>query len=78
MAGLFVKLVKGRWKDLELRTDGLVLVTDVVIVFKVGPPPTPEWALAGTCGSFLFLKLNATGFWVSGSGVLGNGMAIGF
>ena len=46
----------GKWKDLELLTEGLVLVTEVVMVFvKDGPPPTPELALAGTCGNFLFL-----------------------
>ena len=45
---------KGKWKDLELLTEGLVLVTEVVMVFvKDGPPPTPELALAGTCGNFL-------------------------
>ena len=42
----------GKWKDLELLTEGLVLVTEVVMVFwacvKDGPPPTPILALAGT------------------------------
>ena len=40
---------KGKWNDLELLTDGLVLVTEVVMVLvREGPPPIPEWALAGT------------------------------
>ena len=71
---------KGKLKDLELfTTEGRVLFTDVVMVeVRVGPPPTPEWALAGTCGSFLFLNDKATGFWVMGRGVFGKGIAKGF
>ena len=40
---------KGKWNDLELLTEGLVLVTEVVMVLvRDGPPPIPELALAGT------------------------------
>ena len=70
---------KGKWKDLELLTEGLVLVTEVVIVLvKDGPPPIPELALAGTWGNFRFLVDKATGFCNIGKGVLGKGIAIGF